>query len=204
MTDIKQITCSNVKATPSFTAERFTQHPEQWAAEIWAAVMLSETILRLSETLWIIQCGCYLSHLLQVRPEVFPGDVGEVEGGHNLCLCEVQPPCFGEKVGLPFGEPWVVQCGGEVDLRAVHRPPVVLRHHGRAVTQAPPLTCKTRRKTSLTSCNACDSLAETKVLRWLVHRQKINLQQLRSINSVTLSHLSRKNSKHILFPASQI
>lgn len=86
-----------------------------------------------------MQRGSYLSHLLQVGPEVFPRDVGEVEGRHHLRLCEVQPPCFGEEVGLPFGEPRVVQRGGEVHLRAVHRPPVVLRHHGRA--QATPLTC---------------------------------------------------------------
>lgn len=86
---------------------------------------------------------CYLSRLLQVRSEVFPGDVGEVEGGHHFRLCEVQPPRFGEEVGLPLGEPRVVERGGEVDLRAVHRPPVVLRHHGRAVAQAPPPTCRT-------------------------------------------------------------
>lgn len=85
---------------------------------------------------------CYLGHLLEVRPKLFSGDDGEVEGGHHLSLCEVQPPSFGEKVRFPLGEPRVVQSSREVHLGAVHSPSVVLLHHRGAVTQAPPLTCR--------------------------------------------------------------
>lgn len=87
-------------------------------------------------------CVRYLGHLLQVRPKVLPGDVGQAEGRHHLRLGEVQPPRLGEEVGLALGEPRVVQRRRQVDLGAEHRPPVVLGHHRGAVAQSPPIACR--------------------------------------------------------------
>lgn len=79
---------------------------------------------------------------------MLPADAGEAERGRDLALGEVQPPRLGEEVGLALGEAGVVEGGGEVDLGAVDRPPVVFCHHRRAGTQATPLTCTGRRKTA--------------------------------------------------------
>lgn len=89
--------------------------------------------------------GCirYLSCFLQVGAKVFLCDVGEVEGGRDFCLGKVQAPGFGEEVRLPLGQPWVVQRGWEVHLGVVHRPPVLVGHHRRALAQPPGcLACK--------------------------------------------------------------
>lgn len=84
----------------------------------------------------------HLGRLLQVGREGFPGDERQVEGRHHVRLGEVQPPRLGEEVRLPLNEPRVVERRRQVDLRAEHRPPVDLRHHGRALQQATPLTCQ--------------------------------------------------------------
>lgn len=92
--------------------------------------------------------GSHLGRLLQVGAKVLPADAGEAERGRDLALGEVQPPRFGEEVGLALGEAGVVEGGGQVDPGAVDRPPVVLCNHGRAGTQATPLTCAGRRNTA--------------------------------------------------------
>lgn len=92
--------------------------------------------------------GPHLRRLLQVRPKVLPADVGEAGRGRHLRLGEVQPPGFGEEVGLPLGEPRVVERSRKVDLGAVDRPPVVFRNHRGAGTEATPPAYTGRRKTA--------------------------------------------------------
>ncbi len=83
----------------------------------------------------------HLSRLLQVGAEVFSADAGQVEGGHDVRLGEVQAPRLGEEVRLSLGQPGVVQGRGEVHFRVIHSPAVLVSYNRRPVTESTALGC---------------------------------------------------------------